>query len=165
MAAEVAFLEARCQHRQRDLAIGIDAQRRKVTEVAITVGALVGTGLFWIEVATCRGGGDGLAILLGRFAAGIGMQVEAVNAALEPLDLRRQQQTIIGILGHDTADGLTDAITADAMHFHLGGGLGDAAEQPGAERHRRGGLEGLSGRGRKGCRVLCLVIHEQSLHH
>src|SRR5690606_19145712 len=72
-------LETRCQYRGRGVAILVDITRRQIAKVPVSPRRSVLPCLFRIIVAARPAGRDRLALFLGRFAATIFVNMEAVK--------------------------------------------------------------------------------------
>lgn len=136
LALDVRHLQARGQDRVGGHALGIHRQRRQVAQVAVAPWGAVLAGLGRIEVAARGAGRDGLAVGLVRRAAAVGVDVEAVQARGQVLEVRREHHTVLGFAELHGAHGGAIAFFGGQLEGHgiVGGTGGSAygAQQDGA---------------------------------
>jgi hypothetical protein len=124
LAAHVRQLQPRRQHGVGGTAVRRHVQRRQITQVTVAPGGVVALAAFRIKVSAGGQGRDPRAVLLSRRAGAVGVHVEAVQAGLEPAQVRREHQTV-----------------GSFLHAHLAERCAGAAGIHGLERHA--GVRGL----------------------
>lgn len=93
-AFEIRQLQARCQHRLRGKALGIHIQRGQIAQVAVAPRRAVYLGVFRVVVTASRTRWYDFAIFGGRRTAGVLVQMEAMQPRREPVQGRREHQTV-----------------------------------------------------------------------
>ena len=133
IAQRLQMLESRCQHRLAGTAIRPDVQRRQVAEVSVIFpGEAMAPGLVRVPVTACGSGWCPLAVRLHRVAAGLGMHMETMDARLQALEVRGEDQAVSGLAdGHGTHR-RTRSLLGRLLHGHgdgLAGLYGGGTEQ------------------------------------
>ena len=117
---QVVCDQSRRHHVGDGAAIRLDDKPAEITPMALSKGPLMGAGCIGVPVSTRFQTGDGHTFRVETgIATAVAVQMEAVFAWLETLQLRADDQTLVGVGCCDRADTLADAIGIDPMQLDI----------------------------------------------
>ena len=141
----VERFQPRCEYRHAGVAVAVHIQHRQVAEVGVVFPRLaVAVGFFRVPMTAGGKPQDGFAVFFARVAAGIFVDVEAVQAGSEAVQRRGEDEAVFAFADGDFARRLAAVQQLDFNGEGLCVGFGSAVVM------RLGDYGGAKGEGEQG---------------